>query len=318
MEALIRDKYGSVDYLQIREVPTPTPNDDQILVRVRAASINDWDWGMLLGGMNRAFGGLLSPKVILGCDMAGEVESVGKHVGGFKVGDRVYGDLCGSGFGAFAQYVCVRAKALRQMATGMSFEQAAAIPQAAVLAQQALFGLRPLSAGQKILINGAGGGVGTFGIQLARLHDVEVTGVDSHHKLDMMRSIGFDHVLDYEKVDFTTTGPYDLIVDAKTTRAPTDYVRALKPNGIYATVGGPRLLKIAFLHWLYGRRENKTLRLVGLKPNRDLEYFNQLFEQGKFTPIIDGAYRFTESGVRSAFTHYGTATHLGKVVVSFT
>jgi NADPH:quinone reductase-like Zn-dependent oxidoreductase len=316
MKALVRDRYGSVDDLKIQAVPTPVPKDDQILVRVRATSINDWDWGILQGGMNRVFGGLLNPKVILGCDTAGEVESVGKGVIGFKPGDRVYGDLCGSGFGAFAEYVCVGPKALRKMATGMTFEQAAAIPQAGMLAQQALFDLRPLTAGQKILINGAGGGVGTLGIQLAKAYDVEVTGVDSAIKLEMMRSLGFDHGIDYEQVDFTKTGPYDLIVDAKTNRAPGDYLRALKPNGIYATVGGTRLAKVAFLGRFYGRSEGKLLRLVGLKPNRDLEHFNLLFEQGKFRPVIDGSYSFTESSIREAFGYYGSAKQKGKVVIT--
>jgi NADPH:quinone reductase-like Zn-dependent oxidoreductase len=318
MKALVHDKYGSPDFLEVREISTPVPTDNQVLVRIYAASINDWDWGNLSGGFGRVFAGLLRPKVILGCDMAGRVEVVGKNVVQFRPGDEVYGDLCYSGFGAFAEYVCVREKALAPKPARMSFAQAAAIPQAAMLAQQALFDTRPLQSGQSILINGAGGGVGTFAIQMAKMHGVEVTGVDSGLKLELLHCLGFDHVIDYTKEDFTTRGVrYDLIVDVRTNRHPSHYVRALNPGGLYVTVGGDifQLLKVALVgRWRYKRDGRKTLRLIGLKPNRDLKHFNDLFEAGKLFPVIDGLFKLTEA--REAFRRFGAAEQKGKIVIT--
>lgn len=199
----------------------------------------------------------------------------------------------------------------------MTFEQAAAIPQAGMLALQGLLERGPLRPGQTILINGAGGGVGTFAIQLAKLHKVEVTGVDSAAKLDMLRSMGFDHVIDYEKEDFTRSGKcYDLILDAKTNRSPFDYARALNPKGTYATVGGaiPRLLQVLILGPWIRRMTKKNLLLVGLKPNKDLAYLNELFEAGNLVPVIDGPYKFSEA--RQAFGLFGAANHKGKIVIT--
>ncbi len=177
-------------------------------------------------------------KKILGSDIAGRIEAVGKNVKQFKTGDEVYGDLSGH-WGGFAEYVCAGEKALALKPAGMSFEEAAAIPQAAMLAVQGLIDKGKIQPGQKLLINGAGGGVGTFGVQIAKLYGVEVTGVDSTGNLDMLRSMGFDHVIDYTKEDFTKNGQcYDLILDVKTNRSMFDYTRALCPNGVYVTVGG--------------------------------------------------------------------------------
>jgi NADPH:quinone reductase-like Zn-dependent oxidoreductase len=183
-----------------------------------------------------------------------------------------------------------------------------------MLALQGLLAGGPLRPGQKLLINGAGGGVGTFAIQIANLQDVEVTGVDSTEKLDMMRSIGFDHVIDYRAEDFTKSGKrYDLILDTKTNRSLFDYTSALHPGGTYATVGGTsHLLQIAFLG-LIARLDKKKVRLVMLKQNKDLAYLKELFEAGKFVPVIDGPYRFSEA--REAFRHFVEAKHKGKVVI---
>jgi NADPH:quinone reductase-like Zn-dependent oxidoreductase len=242
--------------------------------------------------------------------------AVGRNVQGFKPGDEVFGDLSGwRGFGGFAEYVCARATALVPKSLQMSFVQAAAIPQAGMLALECVRARGPLQAGQKVLINGAGGGVGTFAVQLAKLHDVEVTGVDSAGKLDMMRSIGFDHVIDYRQVDFTARGKrYDLIVDAKTNRSPRDYARALNHGGVYATSGGKRLLELAVVGRSVGRAENKKLFLVMLRPNRELPYYNQLFEAGKLRPVIDGPYKLSEA--REAFRRFGAAEHKGKIVIT--
>ena len=320
MKAIVFTKYGSPDVLQLREVAKPTPKDDEVLIKVHAASINDWDWGLLQGTpfVNRLFYGLLKPKVqILGCDIAGQIEAVGKNVEQLQPGDEVYGDLCMCGFGGFAEYVCARENALELKPASMTFDEAAAIPQAAMLAVQGLRDKGQIQSGQKLLINGAGGGVGTFGVQIAKLYGVEVTGVDSSGKLDMMRSIGFDHVIDYTKEDFTKNGQcYDLILDNKMNRSIFDYMRALSPNGIYVTVGGSmaRFFQAFLLGPLISMFSKKSIRIVALKPNKDLAYMNELFEAGKITSVIDGPYKLSE--VPEALRYFGEGNHKGKVVIT--
>ena len=199
----------------------------------------------------------------------------------------------------------------------MTFEQAAALPQAGQLAVQGLFVNGPLRPGQKILINGGGGGVGTIAVQLAKVQDVEVTGVDSAEKLEMMGNLGFDHVLDYTKEDFTKNGRgYDLILDTKTTRSPFAYAHSLNADGTYATVGGDlsRLLQCVIFGWWIGQTTNKTVRLIRLRQNRDLAYLNERFEAGQLTPVIDGVYQLSDA--REALRHFGTANHKGKVVIT--
>jgi NADPH:quinone reductase-like Zn-dependent oxidoreductase len=319
MKAIVMDGYGTPDVLKLRDVATPTPKANQVLVRVRAASVNDWDWGLLVGApINRVFSGLFKPGVrILGGDIAGRVEAVGSDVDRFAPGDEVYGDLCMSGFGAFAEFVCAPEACLAPKPARMTFEQAAAIPQAGMLAVQGLIDVGRIGPGQKILLNGAGGGVGTFALQIAKLHRVEVTAVDKAGKLDMLRAVGADHVIDYREHDFTRRGEcYDLILDVKTTRSPWAYLRALNPGGIYATVGGsmPRVLQAFVLGPLMSRLYHKHLRIVGLRPNKDLAYMNQLFDEGKLLPVIDGPYNFAD--LPDAFRHFGTGNHKGKIVVT--
>ena len=319
MKAVVMDGYGTPDVLELRDVAKPTPKADQVLVRVLAASVNDWDWGMLRGSPeNRMLGGLLRPRVhILGCDIAGRVETVGEDVTAFRPGDEVYGDLSASGFGAFAEYACTPSANLACKPPGMSFEQAAAIPQAGMLAVQGLIDVGRIGSGQKVLLNGAGGGVGTFALQIARLYGVEVTVVDKPGKLDMLRAMGADHVIDYLRDDFTEGGKcYDLILDVKTNRSPFAYARALNLNGTYATVGGsiPRLLQTLVLGPLLARLQHKRVRVVGLKPNKDLAYMNELFEAGKLLPVIDRAYKLTD--LPEAFRLFGTGDHRGKIIVT--
>lgn len=241
MKAIVFTKYGSPDVLELKEVGKPAPKDDEVLIRVHAASLNEWDLGALEGVslVNRLIFGLLHPKKqILGSDVAGRIEAVGKHVLRFQPGDEVFGDLSGE-WGGFAEYVCARETAITLKAPSMTFEEAAAIPQAAMLALQGLRDKGRIQPGQKVLINGAGGGVGTFAIQIARLYGVEVTAVDGPAKLDMLRSMGAAHVIDYTREDFTRNGQrYDLILDVKTTRSILDCARALSSNGVYVTVGG--------------------------------------------------------------------------------
>lgn len=318
MKALVYYKYGGPEVLQLTEVDKPSPNDYEVLVKVVAVSLNDWDFGLLQGDfVNRMLNGLFKPKrKILGSDIAGVVESVGKKVTRFNTGDEVYGDLSGR-WGGFAQYVCAPEKALAFKPAAMSFIDAASIPQAAMLAVQGLVDIGKIQDGQKILINGAGGGVGTFGVQIAKLYDVEITGVDSAAKLDMLKNLGFDHVIDYTKEDFTKNGwQYDLILDAKTNRSMFDYERSLSANGAYVTVGGSmrRLLQaLIFRSWISMTRK-KHIRIVALKTNKDLKYMNELFETGKIKPVIDGPYKLEQFS--EAFRLFANAEHKGKVVLT--
>lgn len=320
MKAIVCTKYGPPEVLQLKEVEKPTPKDNEVLIKVHAASVNDWDWGLLRGKpfVNRLLFGLLKPKIkILGVDIAGRVEAAGRKVKQFQPGDEVFGDISGCGWGGFAEYVCVPENALVLKPASMTFEEAAAIPQAAMLAVQGLRDKGQIQSGQKLLINGAGGGVGTFAVQIAKLYGVEVTGVDSSGKLDMLRSMGFDHVIDYTQEDFTKNGQcYDLILDVKTNRSIFDYTRALCSNGIYVTVGGSmvRLFQALILGPWISIISKKKIRIVGLKPNKDLAYMNELFEAGKVKPVIDGPYKLNE--VPEAIRYFGEGKHKGKVVIT--
>jgi len=318
VKAIVYEKYGTPDVLQLKEAAKPVPGEDEVLVKVHAASINDWDLGLLYGDfINRMLNGLRKPRRnILGSDIAGKIETVGKKVKRFKAGDDVYGDLSGQ-WGGFAEYVCAPEKSLSLKPAAMSFEEAAAIPQAAMLAVQGLIDKGKIKQAQKVLINGAGGGVGTFAIQIAKLYGAEVTGVDKATKLEMLRSIGFDHVIDYTKEDFTKNGKvYDLILDAKTNRSAFDYARSLNRNGVYVTVGGSigHLLQVLILAPLIRMIQSKHLRIVALKPNKDLAFMNDLFEKGKVRTVIDGPYRLDQLG--EAFRHFAKADHLGKIVIT--
>jgi NADPH:quinone reductase-like Zn-dependent oxidoreductase len=318
LKAIVYTKYGGIEVLQLNEVEKPSPGNDEVLVKVHAVSINDWDFGLLQGDfINRMLNGFRKPKrKILGSDIAGRIEAIGKNIRKFKTGDEVYGDLSGQ-WGGFAEYVCAPEKSLGFKPASMSFEQAAAIPQAAMLAVQGLVDKGKIHAGQKLLINGAGGGVGTFGIQIAKLYGIEVTGVDHTSKLEMMRSVGFDHVIDYTKEDFTKGGRcYDLILDTKTNRSMFHYARVLSANGVYVTVGGSisRLLQNLLLGPWFSMMTKKHMRLVALKTNKDLGYMSELFAAGKVKPVIDGPYKL--ENFYEAFRIFDKAEHKGKVVIT--
>jgi NADPH:quinone reductase-like Zn-dependent oxidoreductase len=318
LKAIVYTKYGGPEVLQLIEIEKPSPKDDEVLIKVHAVSINDWDFGLLGGDfINRLLNGILKPKrKILGSDIAGRIEAVGKNVTRFRTGDEVYGDLS-SYWGGFAEYTCAHEKSLALKPATMSFEEAAAIPQAAMLAVQGLIDKGKIQPGQKLLINGAGGGVGTFAVQIARLYGVDVTGVDSTGKLDMLRLIGFDHVIDYTKEDFTKKGKcYDLILDVKTNRSMFSYARALCRKGIYVTVGGSigRLFQALILGPWISMISKKHIRIVTLKTNKDLLYMNDLFEAGKLKPVIDGPYQLNE--FVEAFRLFGKGEHKGKVVIT--
>jgi NADPH:quinone reductase-like Zn-dependent oxidoreductase len=319
MKAAIFTRYGTADVLELGDVPAPIPKDDEVLVRVRAVSINDWDSQALQGipFMNRLTFGLRKPKKqILGSDIAGRVEAVGNDAKRFRPGDEVFGDLSGR-WGGFAEYVCAGEEMLAPKPASLTFEEAAAMPQTAMLAVQGLRDKGRIRQGQKLLINGAGGGVGTFAIQIAHLYGAETTGVDSSAKLDMLRSLGFDHVLDYGQEDFTRTGQrYDLILDVKTDRSVFAYLRALRPGGAYVTVGGSlgRLARIALLGPLAALVLKKRVSIVALKPNKDLGYITELVEAGKVRPVVDG--RYTLDQAAEAMRYFGEGRHKGKVVLT--
>lgn len=317
MKAAVYTKYGGPEVLQIQEIQKPVPKEDEVLVRVNAVSLNDWDWGLLNGDfINRMMFGISRPKkTILGSDIAGTIESVGKAITKFKPGDSVYGDLSGQ-WGGLAEYVCAPEKSLSLKPPVMNFIDAASIPQVGMLAVQALIDKGKLQPGQKLLINGAGGGVGTIAVQIAKTIGVEVTGIDSSRKLDMMRSIGFDHVIDYQKEDFSRMGiKYDLILDVKSQRSIFDFTRVLNSHGVYVTVGGSmsRLFQALFVSPWISLFSRKHIRIVALKLNKDLPYMNQLYVAGKLRPVIDGPYKLED--VAKAFERFGRAEHLGKIVI---
>jgi len=314
MKAIVCTKYGPPDVLQLKEVEKPTPKDNEVLVKVHAASLNATDFEYLRGMFiaRLVYKGLLKPKnTILGTDIAGQVEAVGRNVTQFQPDDEIWGDLSLCGFGAFAEYVCVPENVLRLKPTSMTFEEAAAIPTAAVLALHNLRDKRPIQPGQKVLINGAGGSVGTFAVQLAKYFGAEVTGVDSTGKLDMLRSIGSDHVIDYTQEDFTQNGQhYDLILDVVVHRWIFDYKRALSPKGIVVMVGGS--MTRVLLNMLLGP---KKMGLVIWKPNKeDFVFLKELFEAGKVVPVIDRRYPLSE--VPEAFRYLEEGRAQGKVVIT--
>lgn len=318
MKAIVYTQYGGIEVLQLKEVEKPTPKDNEVLVKVHAVSLNDWDLGLMQGDfVNRMLNGIRKPKrQILGSDIAGSVEAIGKNVTRFKPGDEVYGDLSGD-WGGFAEYACAKETALALKPASMSFVDAAAIPQAAMLAVQGLIDKGKIQKGQTLLINGAGGGVGTFGVQIAKQFGAEVTGVDHTRKLEMMRALGFDHVIDYTKEDFTKSGKqYHLILDAKTNRSMFAYARVLRPDGIYVTVGGSmgRLMQSLLLRPWISMTRKKHLRMVALKTNKDLGYMNELYEAGKIKTVIDGPYPL--DNFAEAFRVFDKAEHKGKVVIT--
>jgi NADPH:quinone reductase-like Zn-dependent oxidoreductase len=319
MKAVVYQRYGPPKMLRLAEVDRPVPSDGEVLVKVHAVSVNDWDWGLLRGTplLNRLLNGLYWPKrTILGSDVAGRVEAVGGNVTRFRPGDAVLGDLSGR-WGGFAEYVVAPETALVAKPDGVSWEEAAAIPQAATLARQALRDRGQLQRGERVLVNGAGGGVGTFAVQLAKPEAGDVTGVDRAEKLDRMRALGFDHVIDYRREDFTRTGQrYDLILDVKMTRSVLGILRALAPGGRYVVIGGslPRIFQATLLGPLLRLLTRRSIRVLALKPNQDLAAIVSLCEEGKVKPVIDGTWPL--SRVPEAMDHFGAARQTGKVVIT--
>jgi NADPH:quinone reductase-like Zn-dependent oxidoreductase len=318
MKAIVYYNYGSPDVLKLEEVEKPTPKEDEVLVKVHTASLNAGDWAMLTGEpfYLRLAWGLPKPKhKILGLDIAGRVEAVGESVKQFQPGDEVFGE---AGIGAFTEYRCVTEDKLAHKPTNSSFEEAAAVPEAAVVALQGLRDKGQIQPGQKVLINGASGGIGTFAVQIAKSFGAEVTGVCSTSKLDMVRSIGADQVIDYTQEDFTKSGQrYDLILAANGYHPISDYKRALSPEGIYVCTGGSlaQIFQSILLGPLMSRTGSKKMGNSAKRPNqRDLVFMKELLEAGKVVPVIDRRYPLSE--VPEALRYLGEGHARGKVVIT--
>jgi NADPH:quinone reductase-like Zn-dependent oxidoreductase len=322
VKAVIYSNYGLPDQLQIMEVDMPVLRDDEVLVKIFASSINSWDWDLLRGTpfLVRIIGGLIKPRnKILGADIAGRVERVGKNVTDFKPGDEVFGDIAEAGFGGFAEFVAAPARLLARKSPAMSFHQAAALPQAGLLALQGLrFKRTEIKPGEKILINGAGGGVGTIALQYAKSLGAEVTCVDKANKFKTLQNLGADHLIDYRQEDYTRKGQqYDMILDVIAHRKLSDYKHALKRGGTFAMIGGSMgwlLLQIMLFGSLISQVGDKKLGIMGYRPNRnDLDILRQLFEKGVVAPVIDRIYSLKNT--KEAFEYFGTGDVKGKVVI---
>lgn len=324
MKGIVYTKYGMPDVLQFKDVEKPTPLDDEVLVEIHAASVNAYDWHFLTADVfliRLMGGGLLKPKnTTLGADIAGRVEAVGSQVKQFKPGDEVFG-AARRGRGGFAEYVCALEKSLVLKPANVSFEEAAAVTMAALTALQGLRDEGRIRSGQKVLIDGASGGVGTFAIQIAKSFGAEVTAVCSTTKLDIARSIGADHVIDYTKEDFTKNGKrYDLILAANGFHSVFEYKRALNPNGICVISGGGEVSIVALIRdtllsmWI-SKTENKKIGSFMANINqKDLAFMKELLETGKVKPVIDRRYMLSETA--EALRYIGEGHAKGKVVIT--
>ena len=319
MKAIVHEKYGSPDVLQLNDVEKPTPKDDEVLIKVYAASVNKYDWHFLTADIfliRLMGGGLLKPKnTRLGADVAGRVEAVGKNVKQFQPGDEVFGDI---GHGGFAEYACAPESRLALKPSNLSFEEAAAVPMAALTALQGLRDNGQIQPGQKVLINGAAGGVGTFAVQIAKWFGAEVTAVCSTRNLDQARSLGADHIIDYTKENFTQNGQqYDLIFAANGYHSLSAYKRALTPKGIYVMAGGSTAQ--IFQAMLMGSRMSETggKKMGGVSAKidqKDLAILKELLEAGKVVPVIDKCYTLNEAA--EALRYLGEGHARGKVVIT--
>ena len=321
MKAIVSNKYGSADSLKLKEVEKPIPADDQVLIKVRAASLNYGNLVLLKGKpfLARLAFGLLKPKYpIPGGDIAGQIEAVGKNVSSFAPGDEVFGDLSGCGWGSFAEYVAVPENAIAQKPANITFEEAAAVPMAAITALQALRDKGKIQSGQKVLINGASGGVGTFAVQIAKSFGAEVTAVCSTRNLDIMRSIGADYTIDYTKENFTKKSQrYDLILAVNGYQPISAYKRALNSHGRYVMVGGSgaQFTQAMLLGPLISLNGDKKMGSFLQRANQtDLIFIKELIDAGHVKPVIDRFYKLNE--VPKAFMYFEEGHAQGKVVIT--
>jgi NADPH:quinone reductase-like Zn-dependent oxidoreductase len=318
MKAVVYTRYGSPDQLRYTDVDTPVPGDGQVLVKVRAVSLNASDWEMLRGKpLYSRIGGLRRPRRhVLGSDVAGRVEAVGPGATRFSPGDDVFADILDH-MGGFAEYVCVPERVLEPVPAGMTHEEAAALPQAAAIALQGIRTRGRVRPGHRVLINGAGGGSGMYAIQLAKLDGAEVTAVDNAEKQDFMRELGADHVLDYRRENYTRSGrTYDVILDVAAYRSAFAYRRALAPGGRHLYVGGSAgtLMQVLLMGPLIGRASDRRVRLLPVKLGaKHLAPVVELLRAGTIRTVIDRRYRLDE--VPEALRYLGEGHAKGKVVV---
>ena len=320
MKAITYTQYGTPDVLKLVETDKPIPKDGEVLVKIHAASVNALDWHLLTADIFLVrFGeGLFKPKRSrLGADMAGVVEAVGSGITQFKPGDAVYGDIEPYGSGAFAEYAAVPAKGLAPMPATASFEEAAALPVAALTALQGLRDVGKIAAGKRVLVNGASGGVGTYAVQIAKAFGAEVTAVCSTRNVEQAWALGADHVIDYTKDNFTQSGQqYDLILAANGYHSLGDYKRALAPGGIYVMAGGKtrQIFDVILLGWWYSRGGDKKLANVMAHSSvPDLLVINELVESGKVKPTIDRTYPLEQTA--DALRYLGEGHARGKIVI---
>jgi NADPH:quinone reductase-like Zn-dependent oxidoreductase len=322
MRAIVYTKYGPPDVLELKEVEIPAPEDNEVLVKVLAASVNAPDWRSMRANpfFSRFTNGLLKPKnTMLGVDIAGRIEAVGRNVSQFQPGDEIFGDVYEEGLGAFAEYKSVPEEgALAIKPTNLTYEEAAAVPSAAVTALQGLRDQGQIQPGQKVLINGASGGIGTFAVQIAKSFGAEVTGVCSTRNLKMVRSIGANHVIDYTQEDFTKGEQrYDLILDIVANGSVSDFERALTPEGIFVLTGFSMaaMFGVMFLGPRISKNGDKKFVAYGSKPNNaDLTFIKGLLETGKVVPVIDRRYPLSE--VAEAIRYYEKGHTQGKIVIA--
>ena len=318
MKAIVYHKYGSPDVLELEEAKKPVPEDDEVLIKVHAASVNAYDWHFLTADIfliRLMGGGLLRPKSTrLGADIAGRVEAVGRNVRQFRPGDEIFGMVRGG----FAEYACAPENVLALKPVNLSFEEAAAVPMAAVTALQGLRDTGQIQPGQKVLINGASGGVGTFAVQIATSFGAEVTAVCSTRNLEQSRSLGADHVIDYTKEDFTRSGQqYDLIFAANGYHSLSAYKRALTPKGKYVMAGGSKsqIFQAMLMGSWMSESGGKTMGGVSAKRSQeDLVFLKELVEAGKVVPVIDRRYPLRETA--EALRYLGEGHARGKIVIT--
>lgn len=319
MRALVYDKYGPPEkVLRLEQVPRPQPKPGEVLVRIHAASVNSWDWDRLVGRpLGRISDPFRPPHRILGGDIAGIVEAVGPDVTRLRSGDAVFGDVTGANWGGFADYVCAPETALAIKPEGLSFHAAAALPQAGLLAMQAIRRRAVLTPAEQVLICGAGGGAGTIALQLARHAGAEVTAVDRAHKGDALRQLGASHFIDYRKENFAQTGrQYDLIVDMVGSQSVFAYRSALAKGGNMVLVGGSfgRILQVAALGNRLGRAQDQKMELLIYRPNvEDLDQLATLTLSGAITPVIDSVFALEQGA--AAMRRIGSGDHIGKIII---
>jgi NADPH:quinone reductase-like Zn-dependent oxidoreductase len=322
MKAITYRNYGPPEVLQLKEVDKPRPADDEVLVKICAASVNAYDWHLLTADIflvRLMGGGLLRPRNTRpGADIAGRIEKAGSNAKQFRPGDEVFGDLSACGNGGFAEYVTVPERFLALKPTILTFEEAAAVPMAAITALQGLRDEGKIQAGQTVVIQGASGGVGTFAVQIAKSFDAEVTAVCSTRNMDQARTLGADHVIDYTKEDFTNSGKrYDLIFAANGYHPLTDYKRVLTPQGAYVMAGGStgQIFGAMLLGSWMSKAGGKKMGGVSAKPNQgDLAYMQSLLETGRVVPVIDRRYPLSETA--EALRYLGGGHARGKVVIT--